>query len=116
MKNNVIQFALRKNYQYASRGMLETVDNLVLQQLIKMAEDAKIKNEEMLVFQLNKCEFSKRQRIFFDCEDVEDRENMELCMFCQKPVNEVAVVYQYVNDEKEVKRLFCLEREGEELL
>lgn len=102
--------------QYATKGMTDTVDNIVLQTLIKMTEDLKIKNEEMLFFQLNKCEFSGRQRIFFDSEEDEARENIERCMFCPKPVNESVVVLQYVSENKEVKQVFGLERELEELM
>lgn len=102
--------------QYATKGMTDTVDNFVLQTLIKMAEDLKIKNEEMMFFQLNKCEFSGRQRIFFDSEENEDREDIEKCMFCQKPVNERVIVLQYVKEDGEVKQVFGLERELEELM
>lgn len=109
MKNNNI-------IQGATKGMTDTVDNLVLQTLIKMTEEVKIKDEEMLRFQLNKCEFCSKQRIFFDSEDKENRENIEICMFCQKPVNEVVLVYQYTKENGEVKQLYGLEKELEELM
>lgn len=101
--------------QYVTKGITDTVDNLVLQTLIKMTEEVKIKDEEMLRFQLNKCEFCSKQRIFFDSEDDENRENIETCMFCCKPVNEVILIYQYTKDG-EVKQLYVLEREVEELM
>lgn len=100
--------------QLATKGVTNTVDNVVLQRIIRMVEDAKIKNEEVLLFTLNYCTPCGRQRIFL--EDREDVKETEVCMFCCKPVDTTVIVFQYERANGEITQLYGLVSEGEELI
>ena len=97
--------------QRVSKGVTEKVDNFVLQMILTMVKDAKIKADELIVFQLNKCPHCQKQRIFL--EDAEDRDcDNQICIFCEKPADERVVVYQYEPGEQ----IICLEAEAQSKL
>ena len=98
--------------QRASKGVTENVDNIVLQMILKMTKEAKLKNDELVVFQLNACPHCEKQSIFL--EDVDDDSDMEngICIFAEKQVDTRVVVYQYEPN----KQIICLESEAEELM
>lgn len=97
--------------QRASNGVLEKVDNFILQNILIMVKDTNIKNGEMKVFKLGACPFCSKQRIFIEDSENEDYVS-EKCVFCEKPVTETVLVYQYESG----KQLICLESEAEALL
>ena len=102
--------------QIASKGVTEQVDNLILQAILRMIEEAKLKDEEMIAFQLNKCPFCQKQNIIV--KDVEtDEMNAEagVCLICEKPTDNTVLVYQY-NTGAETTQLICLESEAEDLV
>lgn len=106
-----------KIVQCVSKGVTSTIDNVVLQRIVRMTEGAKIKNEEMFTFKLNFCDLCGKLRVFLeDSKEREDITDFESCMFCEKPVDTTILVYQYVRNKDEVVQLYCLESEGEELL
>ena len=93
--------------QSASKGVVKEVDNLVLQMILKMVKSANVKNDEMIVFQLNACPHCQKQRIVL--EDAEkDNDNSELCIICEKQVDTKVIVYQY----EPKKQIICLESEA----
>lgn len=92
--------------QLASKGITETLDNLVLQEVIKQALKLKLKEDELITADLGVCPFSGKQRIMINHDDAEEK-----CMFCEKPVSTVVVIYQISNNQQ----LFCLESEVEEI-
>ena len=98
--------------QRASKGVTQKIDNIVLQTLLKMTKEAKLKNDELVVFQLNACPHCEKQRILL--EGVDDDSDMEngICIFSEKQVDERVVVYQYETN----KQIICLESEAEELI
>ncbi|MBD5508845.1 MAG: hypothetical protein HDR05_12580 [Lachnospiraceae bacterium] len=93
--------------QRASKGVVEEVDNLVLQMLLRMIKSANAKNDEMLVFQLNACPHCQKQRIFLE-DAAKDNDNSELCIICEKQVDTKVIVYQY----EPKKQIICLEDEA----
>ena len=95
--------------QRASNGILERIDNYVLQVILQMIPN--MKTDELKTFKLGACPFNDKQRIMI--ENSEDEESdCERCVFCEKPVNETVLVFQY----EDGKQLICLESEAEELM
>lgn len=97
--------------QRASNGVLEKVDNYVLQVIIQMIKDTDIKTDEIKTFKLGACTHCSKQRVFVEDSVKEDYVG-ERCVFCEKPVDETILVYQYEIG----KQLICLESEAEELV
>lgn len=93
--------------QLASKGVVEKVDNLVLQKLLKMIKSANVKTDEIIVFQLNACPHCQKQRIFLE-DASKDNDNSELCVFCEKQVDTKVIVYQY----EPKAQIICLESEA----
>ena len=97
--------------QRASDGVLERVDNYVLQVVIQMLKDVDMKNGDIKVFKLNACPHCRKQRIFIEDAETEDYVS-EKCVFAENPVDETVLVYQYESG----KQLLCLETEAEKLM
>ena len=93
--------------QLASKGITETLDNLVLQEVIKQALKLNLKEDELITADLGVCPFSEKQRIMINHDDTEER-----CMFCEKPVSTTIVIYQISSNQQ----LLCLESEAEDLV
>lgn len=93
--------------QLASEGITETLDNLVLQEVIKQALKLNLKEDELITADLGACPFSGKQRIMINHDDAEER-----CMFCEKPVSTTIVIYQISSNQQ----LLCLESEAEDLV
>lgn len=94
-----------------TKGITQNVDNYALQKVLMALEKTKIKLDELLRMQLNKCEFSQKQAVTIYNDDESVKESIE-CFFCEKPINESLIVYHYENDEI----VICLESEAEELI
>ncbi len=92
--------------QLASKGITETLDNLVLQEVIKQTLKLNLKEDELVTADLGTCPFTGKQRIMINHDNAEER-----CMFCEKPVDTTIVIYQISSNQQ----LFCLESEAEEL-
>lgn len=93
--------------QFASKGVTSEVDNLVLQMILRMINSANVKNDEMIVFQLNACPHCNKQRIFLEDAD-KDNDNSEMCIISEKQVDARVIVYQY----EPKKQIICLESEA----
>lgn len=93
--------------QLASKGITETLDNLVLQEVIKQALKLNLKEDDLVTAELGECTFNRKQRIMIRHDNAEER-----CMFCEKPVNTTIVIYQISKNQQ----LFCLESEVEDLI
>lgn len=102
--------------QLASKGITDQVDNMILQTILKMIEEAKLKDEEMLMIQLNICPFCGKQHILVkDVEDNEEECGAGICVICEKPVDANVIVYQFKKDGKD-SQIICLESEAEEIV
>ena len=93
--------------QLASKGIEKTLDNLVLQEMIKQALKLNLKEDELVTADLGVCPFTGKQRVMINHDNAEER-----CMFCEKPVSTTVVIYQISNTQQ----LFCLESEVEDLV
>lgn len=92
--------------QLTSKGITETLDNLVLQEIVKQALKLKLKEDELVTADLGVCPFSGKQRVMINHDEAEER-----CMFCEKPVSTTVVIYQISQNQQ----VFCLEFEVEEI-
>ena len=102
--------------QYASKGVTEQVDNLILQAILGMAEEAKLKEDEMIAFQLNKCPFCQKQNIIVkDIETDEMNAEAGICLICEKPTDNTILAYQ-IDIGTEIIQLISLESEAEALV
>lgn len=99
--------AKEKMEQFITNGIRNGVDNLVLQNLLKSIDEAKLHKDDLVKFILNKCPFSNKQRFVLEGND-EDA----ICMFCEKPTDENVLVYQVEQN----KQIICLESEAENLI
>lgn len=97
--------------QYVSGKTLENVDHVVLQTILKMVKSANMKNDDMIIFQLNGCPHCQKQRIFL-VDAAQDNYNSEICMLSMRKADERVVVYQY----EASKQVICLESEAEALI
>ena len=93
--------------QFASKGITQTLDNLVLQEVIRQALKLNLKEDDLVTADLGACPFSGKQRIMINHDNAE-----ETCMLCEKPVNTTIIIFQISRNEQ----LFCLESEAEELI
>lgn len=105
--------------QIASKGVTGLIDNLILQSILKLIEEAKLKDEDMLLIQLDKCPFCTKQHILVKSEEIEiagkDNEDVGVCVICSKPVDAKVLVYQFKLNDTETQ-IICLESEAEEML
>lgn len=92
--------------QHITKGIREQVDNYVLQKILFMVEEAKLKTDELIKLNLGKCPHCSKQRISLENDEAGE------CFFCEKPVDQVIIVYQV----EENKQLICLESEAEALI
>jgi len=102
--------------QLASKGVREQIDGLVLQSILKMIEESKLKDEEMITFKLGKCPFCPKQHILVEKEEnTENEEDTGVCVICSNPVDNIVVVYQFKKDGEDTQ-IICLDSEAEELV
>ena len=92
--------------QHITKGIKETIDNYALQKILFMIDGAKVKKDELIKIKLGKCPHCSKQRISLENDEAGE------CFFCEKPVDQVVIVYQL----EENKQLICLESEAEELV
>lgn len=92
--------------QHITKGIRSEIDNYALQKILFMIEDAKLKVDELVKINLGKCPHCSKQRIALEADEAGE------CFFCEKPVDQVVIVYQV----EENKQLICLESEAEELI
>ena len=95
--------------QSVTNGILERVDNYVLQVILQMMPD--IKTDEIVTFKLGACPHCNKQRIFIEGSEKEDYVG-ERCVFCDNAIDETVLVYQHDIG----KQLIFLKSEAEELM
>ena len=108
--------------QQVSKGVTGTVDNMVLQAIIKMVADYKLKNDQVLSFQLKTCPHCQKQ--FISVKNIETTADGEVedmqCVFCEKPTDTTVIVYQFEESDttKEISgtiQVICLGDEAKDL-
>lgn len=109
--------------QHVSKGVTGTVDNMALQAIIKLVEESKLKNEQMLSFTLGSCPHCQKQYISMcNVETTPEGEVEEMqCVFCEKPVDAKVIVYQFDGNGSGTEisgiiQVICLEEEAEDLV
>lgn len=93
--------------QIASKELIATIDNLVLQEIVSQSLKIGLKEDELVIADLGVCPFTDKQRIMLNHDRAEER-----CMYCENPVTTKVVVYQV---EKK-KQVLCLETEVEDMI
>ena len=93
--------------QIASKELIATIDNLVLQEIVSQSLKIGLKEDELVTVDLGVCPFTDKQRIMLNHDRAEER-----CMYCENPVTTKVVVYQM----EKTKQVLCLETEVEDMI
>lgn len=101
--------------QLISYGVKSTVDNIVLQHIIKLVDATRIGNEKIAEIVLSKCDNCIKQYIRLDMPEQDINELDSQCVICAAPVDDKVLVYRFKDKDGTDTQLFCLESEAEAL-
>lgn len=100
--------------QLISYGAKVTVDNLILQHILKLIDSANIRNEKMAEIKLRKCGHCDKQYVLFISPDQQASGLEGECYICAEPEDANLLVYRF-NKAGTDTMIICLESEAEAL-
>ena len=101
--------------QLISYGAKVTVDNLILQHILKLIDSANIRNEKMAEIKLRKCGHCDKQYVLFISPDQQASGLEGECFICAEPEDADLLVYRFKDNAGSDTMIICLESEAEAL-
>lgn len=101
--------------QLISYGAKVTVDNLILQHILKLIDSANIRNEKMAEIKLRKCGNCDKQYVLFISPDQQASGLEGECFICAEPEDADLLVYRFKDNAGSDTMIICLESEAEAL-